>query len=183
MIRRIALTLVGLVLLLVAGAYLLPRIVHVERTAHVDAPPEVVFAHVNSFQRWSAWSPWERRDPTMMKTLSGPTAGEGATQTWTSEADAGGTQTIIRSVPHKRIETTIDFGAQGTAASTWTFEADGLGTRVTWVLDADMGSSPVGRYLGLMMDRWVGPDFDDGLAALKQVVEQEASMAVSPGAS
>jgi len=34
-----------------------------------------------------------------------------------------------------------------------------------------MGAGPVGRYFGLVMDRMVGPDFDEGLANLKKLAE------------
>ena len=44
---------------------------------------------------------------------------------------------------------------------------------MTWGLEADMGNAPVGRYMGLMMDRWVGGDFEAGLARLKALVEAE----------
>jgi hypothetical protein len=34
-----------------------------------------------------------------------------------------------------------------------------------------MGVNPVGRWMGLMMDRWVGADYERGLANLKALVE------------
>ena len=34
-----------------------------------------------------------------------------------------------------------------------------------------MGLNPIGRLMGLMMDRWIGGDYEKGLAALKQVCE------------
>jgi hypothetical protein len=34
-----------------------------------------------------------------------------------------------------------------------------------------MGASPVYRWLGLFMDRLVGPDFEAGLANLKRLAE------------
>jgi hypothetical protein len=36
-----------------------------------------------------------------------------------------------------------------------------------------MGMNPVGRYMGLMMDRWVGGDYERGLLQLKAQVEAE----------
>jgi hypothetical protein len=49
---------------------------------------------------------------------------------------------------------------------------DGSGTRVTWTNEGDMGSSPINRYFGLMMDSMVGPDFDAGLRNLKALAER-----------
>jgi effector-binding domain-containing protein len=45
------------------------------------------------------------------------------------------------------------------------------GTQVTWSLDTDLGAGPIWRYFGLMMDRWVGKDFERGLVNLKALAE------------
>jgi len=31
--------------------------------------------------------------------------------------------------------------------------------------------NPMGRWMGLMMDGWVGPDYETGLSNLKSLVE------------
>jgi hypothetical protein len=48
---------------------------------------------------------------------------------------------------------------------------DGAGVRVSWTNEGDMGSNPLNRWFGLMMDRLVGPDFEGGLANLKRLAE------------
>ena len=166
-----AVAIVGLLVVLALMAYLLPRTVHVERQIRVEAPPEDVFAQVNSLRAWNAWSPWEQRDPSMDSRFEGPDVGVGATHHWASSESGSGRQTIVGSEPPHRIETDLDFGAQGTARSMWTFERAGSGTVVTWGIDADMGNSPIGRWMGLM----VGTDFEAGLTNLKTVVEDGAA--------
>ena len=49
---------------------------------------------------------------------------------------------------------------------------DGKATRVTWTMNGDMGGNPVYRWMGLFMDKMVGPDFDAGLANLKALAEK-----------
>jgi hypothetical protein len=49
-------------------------------------------------------------------------------------------------------------------------ETDGK-TTVTWGFTTDMGNSPMGRWMGLMMDSWVGGDYETGLTNLKSLVE------------
>ena len=49
---------------------------------------------------------------------------------------------------------------------------EGSGTRVTWTNEGDMGTNPVNRYFGLMMDSMVGPDFEAGLKNLKALAER-----------
>src|SRR5262249_59033946 len=50
-------------------------------------------------------------------------------------------------------------------------QAEAGGTQVVWGLDCDMGAGPVGRWFGLMMDKMVGKDFEEGLTNLKSVAE------------
>jgi len=35
-----------------------PDSFRIERSATIKAPPEKVYALVNDFHRWAAWSPW-----------------------------------------------------------------------------------------------------------------------------
>lgn len=161
----------GLVFL--AGGMLLPREVTVARSVEIDAPPEAVFPYVNSLKAGQEWSPWLSRDPDVELAYSGPDEGVGAVMTWASDQqDVGsGRQEIVASVPEERVETDLDFGPMGTAKATFLLEDAGGGTRVTWDLVADMGSGPVGRWMGLMMDGLVGADYEQGLSNLKALVE------------
>ena len=51
------------------------------------------------------------------------------------------------------------------------YDVESAGTRVTWTLEGDMGSSPTGRWFGLFMDALTGPSFERGLLRLKERVE------------
>jgi len=90
--------------------------------------------------------------------------------TWTSEKSGDGTQTITLSERPTRIETVLDFGEMGEPSAYWSFEPLGEGVRVTWGLNGT-ASGPLGGYFAKMMDHWVGADYEDGLARLKQVAE------------
>ena len=151
------------------GAFL-SRDFRVERSIEIAAPPEAVFAEVNSLERWNAWSPWIARDATIQNTYSGPPQGVGATVAWTSEGSGSGSQTITLSEPSSRIETQLDFGEMGQPTADWTFEPSGSGTKVTWGLTGT-ASGALGGYFASMMDGMLGPDYEDGLQRLKVVVE------------
>jgi len=87
-----------------------------------------------------------------------------------------GSQEIIVSEPPHHLQTALDFGEHGTAVAFFDLEpADGGGTHVTWGFDTDMGMNPIGRYMGLMMDKFVGGDYERGLSNLRDLVESEAS--------
>src|SRR5437588_7392560 len=72
----------------------------VERSATINAPAPVVFAQVNDFHKWEAWSPWAKMDPNMKTTYSGPPSGNGAAYSWAGNNDVGeGRMTITESRP------------------------------------------------------------------------------------
>ncbi len=60
---------VVLAIVLIGGAYLLPREVSVARSVQIDAPAEAIFPHVNSLKAAAQWSPWLDRDPDVALTL------------------------------------------------------------------------------------------------------------------
>ncbi|RVT84530.1 hypothetical protein DXV76_12700 [Rhodobacteraceae bacterium CCMM004] len=161
----------------VVGGLLLPREVTVARSATVQAPPEAVFPHVNSLRQTMEWSPWLSRDPETEVTFSGPESGVGAAMSWSSDDPqvGQGSQEIVASTENREVVTALDFGAMGTAEARFLLRPEGDETQVTWTLDTDMGAGPMGRWMGLMMDRWVGADYDRGLANLKARVEGAGS--------
>ena len=93
--------------------------------------------------------------------------------TWASDVPnvGNGTQEIVASTENARVDTALDFGEQGLANATFLLEPSGEGTKVTWTLETDAGFNPMARYFGLLLDGFVGPDYEKGLANLKAVAE------------
>ena len=78
---------------------------------------------------------------------------------------------LVDSQPGKMVKTRLAFDGFDTPSHA-PFElapTDG-GTRVTWSFDANIDNM-VGRYMGLMMDQWVGADYERGLGRLKELAE------------
>ncbi len=173
MLKKVLIGLLVIIVLVALGGFLISPEVHVERSIVVNAPAEKVFNQLNSFPNWTAWSPWQEMDPNMTHEYSGPESGVGHSDSWTSEVKnvGSGTQTIVKSEPTSYIESELDFGEQGTGKGFFKLEPEGEGTKVTWGMETDMGSNPIARYMGLMMDKWMGPVFDQGLNDLKAHVE------------
>ena len=172
MIKKIILGVLTLGLLLIAGAFLLPRNAHVERKISIARPPATIFATVNTMREFSKWSPWQRLDPAMRQGFEGPATGVGSKMTWSGNDKVGsGSQVITASVPDQLVRFDVDFGKMGTAKAAIVLVPDAASTQVTWTLDTDMGAGPFGRYIGLMMDHMVGKDYETGLANLKRLEE------------
>lgn len=173
-LRTIVIGIAILAILFVGGAYLLPREVSVARSITIDAAAEKIFPQVNSLKATEAWSPWLERDPNVVLTYTGPDSGIGAAMAWASEEpDVGvGTQEIIASVANQSVETALDFGDMGLATARFTLVEQGTGTELTWGFTTDTGMDPIARWIGLMLDSWVGADYEQGLENLKALVEE-----------
>src|SRR5216683_3299494 len=104
MIKKILLgALVVIVLIVVIFCVVValqPAQYHVERSTTINAPASLVFAQVNDFHKWEAWSPWAKLDPAMKQTYEGAPAGTGAVLKWSGNSKVGeGTMTLTESRP------------------------------------------------------------------------------------
>jgi effector-binding domain-containing protein/uncharacterized membrane protein len=171
-LKKLVLAAVVLVVALLGIGMLLPRRVHVERQIAIDAPQATVYALVDGFRQFPKWSPWEDLDPNMKVTVEGPDFGVGAKQSWSGDHKVGtGSQEIVEAKPSELVAWKLEFVDQAPADVRMTFAPAASGTQVTWSLDCDMGAGPVGRYFGLMMDGFLGKDYEKGLSNLKRVAE------------
>jgi hypothetical protein len=174
MIWKILIPLVVIVVGLVAVITLQPARYRVSRSTTIAAPAPVVFAQVNDFHKWSAWSPWEKIDPAMKRTYEGPSAGVGASYAWVGSREVGeGRMTIVESRPSDLIQVKLEFVKPfaGTSVAEFSFKPDGERTLVTWSMTGDKNFIAKAIHLVMSMDRMIGDQFDKGLAAMKTVAE------------
>ena len=165
----------AIALIVVGASFLLPAQAVVTRSIEIAAPPDKVFAIVGDLRNFNEFSPWADLDPNIEYTFEGPESGLGQQMNWSSEhADVGkGSQTIIRYEPPTFVETQLDFGVRGKPVSSFELVPTTSGTRVTWVFKAGLEGIPA-KWFGLMFDRWIGNDYEKGLAKLKAVAERPA---------
>ncbi|MBB6610048.1 SRPBCC family protein [Pontibacter sp. Tf4] len=176
LLKKIGLTLLGLVILLAVGSLFISSKLRVERSIEVAAPAGTAFEQVNTLRNWERWSPWHGIDPHMLLTYSGPDGGAGASYNWFSKhPDVGdGEFKIVKTEPYKLIDAEMKFGPSNTATTTYTFDETAGGTRITWAMESELGMNPVNKYFGLLfLDKYVGADFERGLNNIKQIVEAQ----------
>ena len=174
MLWKILIALVVIVVGLVGVITLQPARYRVSRSTTIAAPAPVVFAQVNDFHKWSAWSPWEKIDPAMKRTYEGPPAGVGASYAWVGTREVGeGRMTIVESRPGDLIHVKLEFVKPfaGTSVAEFSFKPDGERTLVTWSMTGDKNFIAKAIHLVMSMDRMIGDQFDKGLAAMKTVAE------------
>jgi hypothetical protein len=171
----------GLVLLLAVAGVLVyaatrPDTFRVQRSASINAPAEKIFPLINDFRQWPAWSPWEKLDPQLKRSYSGPASGKGAAYAWQGNKDVGsGRMEIDESTPPSKVVIKLEFLEPFEAhnVAEYTLSREGDATQVTWTM---YGPSPFpAKVIGVFfsMDRMVGPKFEEGLANLKVLAEKK----------
>ena len=141
---------VVLALLVIAGGLLLfaatkPDTFQVQRTVTIKAPPEKIFALIGDVHRWGIWSPYEKLDPAMRRTLSGAAEGKGSIYEWDSDSRAGrGRMEITDASPPSQVTIKLDFVKPFESHNTvnFTLRPQGESTNVTWAMQ---GPIPISR--------------------------------------
>lgn len=173
LIKWIIRVVVVLAIIFVGGAFLLPRETAVSRTVVMDAAPEVIFPYISNLKATQSWSPWLDRDPDVELAFNEVPEGVGAAMAWKSEHPqvGSGNMIVVEAQTPSRLVTALDFGEMGLATAYYDLAPVEGGTSVTWGFTSDNGNNPMFRWMGLMMDGWVGPDYEKGLNNLKKLVE------------
>src|SRR4030095_4831465 len=109
-LKKIAIVILVIPILLLLVSFLLPSRYEVTRTLNMKAPADAVFAEVNTLKNWTNWTAWTKaKYPDMEVTFAGPESGTGATYSWNSKATGPGTLVITKSEPNKSINYDLSF--------------------------------------------------------------------------
>lgn len=165
---------ISVVVVVVLGLALTqPPTFKLEREITINAQPATVYANLDDFKRWELWSPWEKLEPGMKKTYSGPATGVGSLYEWEGKEVGSGRMTITDSKPSQQLTIKLDFIKPFEATNTTVFELAprSAGTQVRWIMTGE--NNFFGKVMGVFadMDSMVGKDFEAGLAQLKRVSE------------
>ncbi|RFS26320.1 hypothetical protein DVR12_00575 [Chitinophaga silvatica] len=170
----------GALVVLVLGLFIfsmfLSPSVKVERSVFVPAEASVIFPLINIVTNWELWSPWQKIDPNIKITYGEKESGPGASYSWESQNRnlGNGHMTIVESRPDNFIATHTDFMRFGVAKGFFRLEPITGGTVLTWETICEMGSNPVRKLAGLMMDKWIGGDFEKGLENIKKLAASKS---------
>lgn len=168
--------LVSIIALILFLALIAPKTYHVKRTINIQKPLPEVFQYLKLVKNQDHWSPWKRKDPDMKQESFGIDGDIGFINKWKGNKAVGeGEQEITALIENEVINTELRF------FKPWKSESDGYikvdemdanTTKVTW------GFSGINKFpsnifmLFFNMDKVVGKDFEEGLAALKVILEK-----------
>jgi hypothetical protein len=181
MLIKILLVAVAVLVVLCIAIARRPSAFRIQRSVTIAAPASVIFAHLDDFHAWSAWSPYEKLDPNAVKTYSGAPAGTGSVFHYVGKKLGEGRMTIVDRRRNELVAIKAEFVKPMAATNRieFTLQPSNEGVVVTWSMVGR--NSFVFKAFGMMvnMDQLVGKEFESGLADLKRLSEQDVSRTVA----
>jgi effector-binding domain-containing protein len=160
-----------LLIVFLLGGFLLPAKTYVSREIEIARPASFIFQFFNGFKRYNEWSPYLAHDPQSKYSYSGPETGIGAKMSWDGEKLGQGSQTVLSVQENAQVVVDLKFDGGGGKA-TYALENKGDSTLMRWTFESNAGNNPMMRWMNLALDKFVGPDYEQGLANLKALVEK-----------
>ncbi len=175
MLKKVAIAVALLILIVLGLAAMQPDSYKVQRSATIKAPPEKIIPLISDFHNWASWSPWENLDPAMKRTFSGAAKDKGAVYAWEGNDKVGaGRMEILDVTQPTKVDIKLDFlrPFESHCQTVFTLEPKGDSTTVTWTMSGP--SAFITKLMGLFasMDSMVGKDFEAGLASMQSVAEK-----------
>lgn len=171
-LKGIFYTIVAIIILLLVIAIFLPSKYEVERSIQINKPVELVYGYVADFDNFHGWNPWTKLEPNHSYNVVGDSGQVGQKYSWKGEIIGSGNMTFLELNQNELIKSDINFLSpnQATGIVNWNFVESENSTKVSWSITGD-ADYPIGRYMGLMMDSFLGPSFEEGMKNLKEKVE------------
>jgi hypothetical protein len=175
MLKKIALGVIVILVIIVGLAAMKPDTFSVKRVASIKAPPEKIAALITDFHQWSSWSPWEHLDPKMTRTFSGAPSGKGAIYEWEGNKDVGkGRMEITDATTPIKTVIRLDFlqPLESHNTTEFTLLPQGETTTVSWNMSGPMLFVSKLMSVFVNMDAMIGKDLEKGLSNLKTAAEK-----------
>ena len=165
-----------LVLFVIGAVYLatLDGSYDVSRTRLIKADPVVVFNDLNDYQNWKEWGPWYERDSTIRVQFADQTIGKGASYTWTSDIEGGGSMKTLSVQKPERLDQEIMFETPfGDMASDvyWILNRVETGTELTWGIKGELPF--FSRFMSSGMEEQLGPMQERGLELFDENLQRK----------
>ncbi|HEX7846019.1 MAG TPA: SRPBCC family protein [Chitinophagaceae bacterium] len=164
---------VGLILLLLVVAALLPKTYNIEKSIVINRSVTEVMDKVGDLNYYSKWNPWQQTDPTAINSITGNPKTPGHRYGWEGKKVGVGSLTL-RNIDNKHINFDLEFLKpwKSKAKDNWLFESwgDGSETKVTWQNSGGL-PWPIASLMGPMITKNLNHQFETGLSNLKKMVE------------
>lgn len=175
--------LVGLVAVFFILALIGPADYHVERSKVMNADAASVWSNISDFKKWTAWSPWQEKDPTVQNEFDGEAGTVGSKMSWVGNEELTGTGSMEISAidPMKSVLYDLKFVVPFEMQSKGGFnfsEEEGK-TKITWYDEGDIPFMMRPMMLFMDLDGQMGPDFERGLNKLDSIASLKKETVVT----
>lgn len=168
--------LLGIIAVLVVIAFILPKIYKVERMVYISADKGLIYNLTSNFTKWHLWVPWTKEmDSTAVFEIQGMDGQVGSIWKWKGKKMGEGTMTATDLVPGQLVAYDLSFNQGKYQSKGKVIIEEGDSCKVSWTDEGDLGYNPLSRYMGLFMEKMMGPDFEKGLNKLKTLCEARKS--------
>ncbi|GAA4900802.1 SRPBCC family protein [Flaviramulus aquimarinus] len=152
-----------------------PKSYEVNRSIVIKRRLSEVFQYLKYIKNQDYWSPWKRKDPNMKQEYLGNDGEVGFIVKWEGNHDVGiGEQEILEIKDNEEIKSQLRFFKPWKSVSEAhirVLKLDRNQTEVTWGFS---GNNPIPFNIFMLFfnfEKTVGKDFEEGLASLKNILE------------
>jgi len=171
--KKIIFWILGILVIAVLISFLLPKTYMVEKSTYIKADKNLIYDLTSNFQKWHQWVPWTKTmDSTAVFEITGKDGEVGTIWKWNGKKMGEGTMTSTAYIPGELLTYDLTFNHGKYQSKGKIVIEPGDSCKVSWVDEGDLGYNPMARYMGLFMEKMMGPDFEKGLAKLKKVAEE-----------
>ncbi|MBP9744247.1 MAG: SRPBCC family protein [Saprospiraceae bacterium] len=177
-----ALKYIGILLLTLIAVFLIlgliaPKKMHLDRSISISADPLQIQDIVSKFSETKNWSPWADLDPNMTVTLEGEDGAINSKYIWSGNNSVGkGSMTLTKNDPaYVEQQLLFECPMGGPAISGIKIASENGGTKATWSFDSETPYPWNAMSLFFNVEKFLGPDYEKGLAKLKTYAEAHAS--------
>jgi uncharacterized protein YndB with AHSA1/START domain len=182
MLKKILIILLIIIVGIIIVSRFQPDSYTVERSATIAAPPEVVFEHMNDFEKWQQFNAWGDSDPNAVYTYSDVSSGVGANFHWKGNSDMGeGRMTILESRPNEYVKVDLEFikPFEGKAMTEYVIAPADGGTQLTQRMSSDHNFFSKIMCMFMDMDQMIGEKFEEGQRRMQKALNGQVAEPVA----
>ena len=173
MISFIALGIAGAAASFLGYVATLPKKFKYTRSGVIDASPEEIFPYISRLQLGGTWSPYEKRDPAMKKSIEGQDGAPGARLVFDGSKQVGaGSIEIVSVTPLESVVLRLQMSRPFKCDHriNYRLRPEGSGTSFTWEMEGD--NNFMGKLMSTLIDcdKMLGKDMSEGISNLRSVI-------------
>ncbi|MCY7309354.1 MAG: SRPBCC family protein, partial [Chitinophagaceae bacterium] len=157
-------------------SFMLPTSQKIDRSIVINTSAATIYTQLIQLENFNKFSVWSQQDSSAVYTLSGTDGTVGASTSWKGSPEISGEGKIeIKALePNRKVVHQLNFTQpkKGTAESVFLLnETNKATTTVTWTFNM-VTPRPLNIFnLFYSLDKQMGKDFEDGLTAMKTMIE------------